>query len=848
MRPISLTLKNFRSYVGEHTIDWRGRKLVAISGPIGSGKSSILDAIAYALYGKTPQIGRNLHSLINQGESEAAVQLHFAVGQAHWQVERVIRRRGQGLHSLFPSSPDGEKDMLGVISKSQPVTRKVEEILGMDFAAFSRSILLPQGQFANFLKASPGDRDGVLKGVFGLERVGRMRQLAQERLTVLDADAQGVETRLAVARAAGENAAALLPRLKLAQSRARDLDRLQAEIARIDKDDFAHERAISELDRSVSTLQSVAGDLPEPGRIADLTRAVQSQRERSSSAEARVGHAHAQVARVEQMLAQELARLGGREGLDQAGALVEQFIRATTKSEGDIQAQARHMRQLPALELRVVGLRAREAEASEAVTLLTAAAATAARRATDAAAELAQLERKDLAGTLASGLVAGDQCPICGNRVGELAREHVSGDLESARAALGAFQRDAEAAAAGLSAGRQELAVLSARIEQAGFELAAARETDAELIAQMRKSAQAMRRAGSRANERLGAGDPKARLAERQKWITDLSVELDLARRALAAAQEKAALVARAADTQRAATAAAERDLASCGGRLDELDLLRRLQSDRDLLPLTKGLWRAVSEKLKRAEERLQELSQRRISLVRERARRCAEAGLSADADPAGEAVAAHAEAARLAEQLRSQRELHGQIPGLEPVAAKLARRRRDCQNLVEHLRDRRFLKYLLDGKRGQLARLGSARIRQLTGDRYEFSGDGQFAVVDHFAGDPELRTRNCETLSGGETFLASLGLALALSDLVAGQGGRLGSFFLDEGFGSLDEEHLDTAMAGIEQLASETEDRLVVVVSHVPAVKQRIDDGIQLVADRSRGGRTEIISGSRSQ
>ena len=84
--------------------------------------------------------------------------------------------------------------------------------------------------------------------------------------------------------------------------------------------------------------------------------------------------------------------------------------------------------------------------------------------------------------------------------------------------------------------------------------------------------------------------------------------------------------------------------------------------------------------------------------------------------------------------------------------------------------------------------------------------------------------------------------MALALAELVARGGGRLDAFFLDEGFGALDPEHLDLAMEGIETLVSESGNRLVVVVSHVPELRHRIEDLIEL--DRSpTTGDTRVLN-----
>jgi exonuclease SbcC len=102
-------------------------------------------------------------------------------------------------------------------------------------------------------------------------------------------------------------------------------------------------------------------------------------------------------------------------------------------------------------------------------------------------------------------------------------------------------------------------------------------------------------------------------------------------------------------------------------------------------------------------------------------------------------------------------------------------------------------------------------------------------------------------SLSGGETFLASLALALALAEMVAREGGRLDAFFLDEGFGSLDAEHLDLAMDGVERLVASGGDRLVVVVSHVGELRSRFDDLIVLDRDPVTGA-TRVVSGAGAE
>ena len=110
--------------------------------------------------------------------------------------------------------------------------------------------------------------------------------------------------------------------------------------------------------------------------------------------------------------------------------------------------------------------------------------------------------------------------------------------------------------------------------------------------------------------------------------------------------------------------------------------------------------------------------------------------------------------------------------------------------------------------------------------------------VIDHWSGG----TRSVKTLSGGESFLASLALALGLSDVIQSSSGgvRLDTMFVDEGFGSLDEEALDQAMKALVSLTQGN--RLVGIISHVGELKTRIDRQVLVTKDRSGGSSAKII------
>ena len=109
MRPYELTVEGFRSYRQKTTFDWRGRRLVGIVGPIGSGKSSIIDAISFALFGKTPTVERDTKSLIHQLCDQCHVELVFEVDGQVWRVQRALRSNGQAGSKLQLVTQDGAR-------------------------------------------------------------------------------------------------------------------------------------------------------------------------------------------------------------------------------------------------------------------------------------------------------------------------------------------------------------------------------------------------------------------------------------------------------------------------------------------------------------------------------------------------------------------------------------------------------------------------------------------------------------------------------------------------------------------------------------------------------------------
>ena len=214
------------------------------------------------------------------------------------------------------------------------------------------------------------------------------------------------------------------------------------------------------------------------------------------------------------------------------------------------------------------------------------------------------------------------------------------------------------------------------------------------------------------------------------------------------------------------------------------------------------------------------------------------DAGLAATADPARAAAVALAGAEAARDRVLERR---AQADEVTARRAGYERDSRVAKALATHLRANNFERWLLEEALDLLVDGASGILRELSGGQYELGHDkGEFFVVDHH--DAGLR-RAVRTLSGGETFQASLSLALALSEQLVGvstSAASLESIVLDEGFGTLDTATLDMVAATLENLAARG-DRMVGVVTHVPALAERIPVRYEVRKD-ARSARVERV------
>ncbi|MGH2631097.1 MAG: AAA family ATPase, partial [Actinomycetota bacterium] len=415
MRPRELRVKGFRSYREETRFDWRGRHLVGIVGPIGSGKSSILDAIAFALYGKTPTFERDTKSLIHQTESECHVELRFEVDGQVWRAARGLRRKGASGHQLERlASDEPDADVLESVTGEKPVRERVGQLLGMNFSAFCRSVLLAQNRFADFLKATPRDRNEVLKGVFGYERFDGALEAVKRRVAAATLVLESLEREGSQLTSAREQLEVSRQRLEVASARASALEAAREPFDEAVTASRDAERRGQEAEAARARLREVVSTLPAADDIEQVTRAAREAETVVEEAVAAFDHAEAALADAEAARAAVAERVGDQTAFAALVTEHEHLVRGAEQA-----AQARERAGAAALEAAETVKRLVTAHDGAALTLRGTAQAL-----EDANAKVTEVDRAlhdarhaDMARTLRTELVAGEPCPVCDRAV-----------------------------------------------------------------------------------------------------------------------------------------------------------------------------------------------------------------------------------------------------------------------------------------------------------------------------------------------------------------------------------------------------------------------------------------------
>jgi len=804
VRPLELSLEGFRSYRSPTTFDFQDRGLFAIVGPTGAGKSSILDAIIYGLYGRTPQIGNDTKKLITSGAGIARVRLVFEVDGSTWEVTRVLRNAGASQNVLHRQG-----EVAFEASGERAVNQRIVDIVGLDFDAFCSSVTLPQGEFDRFLKATPSDRSKILKRIFRYERVDSMKEAAKRRVNDADIELKAVQGELSALPPEPEALlASLQEQLEEREERVTALKDAAAGFAAAQSVVALAEERLDEIRSRAELTARTLAKIPPADGLEALAAEEDAGLGSVAQAEAALEAAQQAAGDAAAGAAQAEAAFGG-ERLALAKTLVVQRRRVSD------QASSR------AASLATMRKAAEESRAAlEAQTATTGAAETAAHAAED---ELRRTRQAHAAHLLRADLKPGEPCPVCAQDVAEVP------PLGAVPVALGAAQQAADAAARHLKAVQKRLTELHGATSSAGAKLQAAEE---EMASATRELAEIDEELAALLGP-LGPGAGAAAEVHRREAV-------------VAAATRHAELCRKRAEASLQAVTVARAGLeASAKKRRHILGELIRIATILGLEPPdTEDDAASLAGAAKLARDAgaatLAEQARLREEVLAQQAEsRAVVAGLAerlglGPTERIDDALqAASEQVGALGQRIEQARQAIEQRSLLDARTVEIQARRSLYQRLATDFTDAKFIAYLLDADRQRLARVGSEKLFQLTG-RYRFDDEGQFHLLD-LANDV---VRSPDTLSGGETFLASLALALALAEAVSEGGSRLDCFFLDEGFGSLDAASLDLALDGVESLA--LPGRLIGVISHVGGVQARLDDLI--VLEKARDGSTVVL------
>ncbi|MDX1384376.1 MAG: SMC family ATPase, partial [Thermoanaerobaculia bacterium] len=544
MRPLELELRGFRSYADDTSIGFEGRRLVGIVGPIGAGKSSLLDAISFALFGKTPKIERDTKSLINQRRDTLHVSLLFEVEGTRWKAVRSLRRGGASAHALYRVDDAGEHE---VADRVKEMGQEVELLLGMDFAAFRRSVLLAQNQFSAFLEATGTERNQVLKGVFGFDRLDAMRAATRVRLDGLGATLQVLASRRASAEADRKELQVKQEALVAAEERAETLERLRSSVDQADGVLKEAESKVAAATSEAAALEAISTDVPGREDVEEVlgeARATGTAVAEAEQALAEAAEAHAAATR---LLEEAVEAAGGREALQELGDLVGRWRSATAAAEREHDRLAAAEAAVTEAENRVADASTAADGAGSALAEATAAASRAVAAEEAAREALHRAHDADRAHSLRQALVEGEPCPVCAQVVAELPPPGEGGEVDEADAQLRSALEDLEAARAEATAAAARRAEAVARAEAAEKELAAATSNRDSIRSAAETAASAVEELASTLQGRLGTGDPADRLDELRRRVSTAETAAQEARTAEGEAREArdAALAAR---------------------------------------------------------------------------------------------------------------------------------------------------------------------------------------------------------------------------------------------------------------------------------------------------------------
>ena len=842
MIPRTLHLRNFISY-RECTVDFTRLHLAVLSGRNGDGKSALLDAITWALWGKAR--GGTVDDAIFSGADEMMVELEFEVESDVFVVLRKRSRAKGSSLSVFQVDADGKRTTRtgGVARQTQ---EEIDRLVRMDYDTFCNSAFLAQGRSDEFSRKGPGERKKVFRKVLGLERYQEYAEEARDR----NKTSQGELSQMRKSNEENTTQVQQLPGVLALLERATEERRaLETSVETLAVD-------AAQLQQAAGQYEALVREATASGeRAGEAQSALDAARRRVKHFEQSLITAEATIADAEriesdygrlQLLQREAERWNerlresssARQDLTEATAAIE-TEQARLQSELEhVEEQATSGQQLiarvPELQTTIERLRTegeRLAESQARALALERDAADAGRVAAEAksVAQHAKSEAQELKDK-GKTLEHTPTCPICLRPMAPGDVAHVLDEYARERKRLGDLYREAqrreseaEAEAFGASTEAANLRGTAAKRERA----LAAELADAQGRLTVASEAENMARTLCTRRDELGV------LLATCNYATSAR-----ARRASA----KDRLEASAYDEQGHAAATKEiRALAGTDKRYMELGQVRtQVASIQETL---------IHERTAMS-ERDQHLEDATIAAVAARA-------AIEDAEDVGPRLSS------ISNDLASARStlatLIGQVGGLEndrtrliALSTRLAAQKDTEKTLAEEVD---VFGALMDGfgPSGVQAMLidqslpilemhANEMLDRLTGGRIHIQFATAKVLKSGLPGDTldirisdELGTKDYEMYSGGERFRVDFAIRIGLARLLAQRSGAsLPMLIIDEGFGSQDAEGIDRLLEVLNIIRDDF--RLILVVTHLEEMKERFPQRIEVTKDPVRG------------
>lgn len=920
MRPLYIKISAFGPYAGEVDINMSklGESgLYLITGDTGAGKTTIFDAITFALYGEPSGGVREVDGLRSKYASDDTptdVELIFSNGGKIYKIRRnpaYMRpsKRGGGLTErkaeALLTMPDGN-----VITRRFDVDKTVCQILGVNRGQFMQIVMIAQGEFLRLLNAGTEERQKIFRDIFKTYNFKTLQDELRTAANAAERACEGQRNMLAacISRIDCPPESPLSARAEEVKSGGPSEDAIEL----VDAIICADKRLLSQLESGRGELNKKLAEAQGALTAAEVRRRQRAQLNEALASRGEQGQGLERAQRQRQSLEERAEEMNGvsREIIS-CGALLPKYDElgkvqaqraqlegahkklssALEEAKGRLEAAQKKLesdraqyKSLEGAEISLVKVReqlnsARErykkldgiAKRIKAVRALSLQLETAQRQfAALDGQTVAKREQynaahdaflRNQAGLLASQLKEGTPCPVCGSTV-HPSPAHMCGatltqeQLNSLKAQYEKLSESREKA--GGEAGQ-----LKARFASAQEELFALAEEnglprdvdglESAIAGQLKEIEQGARRMREQEEQFSSA-------AQRRK-----AVEGDIS---LCESNIKSLADSVSDYTSRLSAAAAE--LAADDSRIATLSqglpFGEKAQLSAHIAALN-GKRSAYDEQLAACEKDISARSAKVSELNGEINRLQSLIDEGKEIDEAASSAALSAVKAAISQNEQCARELSARIKINERTQGELSECRK---NLGEGEKQLIFLRALSNTANGtvqgkekvmletyvqtfyfdRIIAKANLRLLRMSGGQYELmrrkSADNlrsqsglELEVMDHYNGS----VRSVKSLSGGESFKASLSLALGLSDVVqAAAGGiRLDTMFVDEGFGSLDSGSLDQAIDALISLAEGN--RLVGIISHVSELKERIDRQIIVTKNRTGGSSVRIQS-----